>query len=92
MVDSSSSIGRIFELQRAYVRSVVSQLNIAPDGDNVALIVYSGKLRHFVKHSFQDMQHKEMVELKVDGELNLLNCWLAVISTACLQPCPISPE
>ncbi|KAI1732088.1 von willebrand factor type A domain-containing protein [Ditylenchus destructor] len=65
VVDSTGSVKNIFEEHRDYIAKVVESLNISSEGDHVALLIYSGKLRHRVVHSFNAVQNKERILQKV---------------------------
>ncbi|KAI1725595.1 von willebrand factor type A domain-containing protein [Ditylenchus destructor] len=65
VVDSTGSVRNIFDEHRNFVERVVELLNVSSEGDHVALLIYSGKLRHRVVHSFNSVQNKERILQKV---------------------------
>lgn len=70
VIDSSGSVRKVFKRQVKYVENVVELLDVSPNGDHVALFVFSGTLRRKMKYSFGDKQTKNVVLKRVRGELN----------------------
>uniref|UniRef100_A0A915CX60 VWFA domain-containing protein n=1 Tax=Ditylenchus dipsaci TaxID=166011 RepID=A0A915CX60_9BILA len=60
VVDSTSSVAKIFGQHKEYIAKVAELLNISTQGNHISLLVYSGKLRHRVTYHFGANQEKRM--------------------------------
>uniref|UniRef100_A0A1I8C007 VWFA domain-containing protein n=1 Tax=Meloidogyne hapla TaxID=6305 RepID=A0A1I8C007_MELHA len=68
VLDSTGSVRHVYEAQRSYILDVVQQMDIAPDGQHVGLIIYSSKLRQRIVTNLDESLTKEQF-LKIVHEL-----------------------
>ncbi|KAH7732332.1 von Willebrand factor type A domain containing protein [Aphelenchoides avenae] len=67
VIDSTSSVSKIFEKHIEYVKNVIELLDISPEANHVALIAYASHRKNRVRYSLSDAQSKEQALAKLQA-------------------------
>jgi hypothetical protein len=68
VLDSTGSVRLVYEEQKKYILDVAQQMEIAPNGQHVGLILYSSRLRQRIVVGLDQPQSKDQFLKRVSGK------------------------